>query len=165
MKEIMQLAAGDKVVFPGRGVGQVTGVEHLDLVEGFERYYGIEIPDKGLTVHVPVRKAEELGVRPMMSRAKLARVLEALRSKPRPLSADYRERQDWVRERLEAGGPIQLAKIVRDLTWHERHAHLTKVDTDLLARSQEFLSAEIAFLIDTEVANAKQMIRDALVAH
>jgi CarD family transcriptional regulator len=158
----MEFSVGDKVVHPRCGFGQVVGLERLDLVDGFERYYAIRIPDQGLTVHVPVRKAVELGVRPVMSRAKLARVLDMLRGKPRLLSEDYKERQAWIRERLEAGSPLRIAEIVRDLTWHERRAHLTKADSDLLARGRQFLSAEIALVTNTDVADAKHAIDVAL---
>jgi CarD family transcriptional regulator len=160
---IVRLSVGDSVVFPKRGIGQITGLESLDLVEGFERYYVIEIPD-GLTVRIPVRKAAELGVRLVMSRAKLAHVLTELRSSPRPLSEDHRERQDSVRETLATGAPIRIARIVRDLTWHERRAHLTQADTHLLARGRDFLSAEIAVVTGTEVVDARQAINDALMA-
>src|SRR3990172_4764448 len=102
---MMEFSIGDKVVYPRHGVGQIIGIKDLDLVEGFEQYYVIDIPDKNLTVHVPIRKMEELGVRPLMSRQKLLQVLDTLRSQPHPLSEDYRQRQDWVREQLETGGP------------------------------------------------------------
>jgi CarD family transcriptional regulator len=158
----MKLSVGDKVVHPRCGFGQVVGLERLDLVDGFERYYAIEIPDQGLTVHVPVRNAVELGVRPVMSRAKLARVLDMLRGKPRLLSEDYKERQAWIRERLEVGSPLRIAEIVRDLTWHERRAHLTKADSDLLARGRQFLSAEIALVTGTDIDAARRAIDVAL---
>jgi CarD family transcriptional regulator len=158
----MEFSVGDKVVHPRCGFGRVTGLEHLDLVDGFERYYAIEIPDQGLTVRVPVRNAVELGVRPVMTRAKLARVLDMLRGKPRLLSEDYKERQAWIRERLDAGSPLRIAEIVRDLTWHERRAHLTKADSDLLARGRQALSAEMALVTNTDVADARHVIDAAL---
>ena len=158
----MKFAVGDKVVHPQHGFGQIAGLERLDLVEGFERYYVIEILDQGLTVHVPVCKAEELGIRPIMSHAKLVYVLEALCGKPCQLSEDYRERQALIRERLAVGGPLRIAEIVRDLTWHERRAHLTKADSELLTKGLRLLAAEIAIVTDTEVADAKQTIDTAL---
>ncbi len=91
-------------------------------------------------------------------------MLDTLRGRPRPLSEDYKERQNSIRERLENGGPVRIAKVVRDLTWHERSGHLTKVDTDLLARGREFLSAEIASVTDTRLVDAQHMIDDALMA-
>lgn len=158
----MEFSVGDKVVHPRCGFGCVTGLERLDLVDGFERYYMIEIPDQGLTVHVPVRKAVELGVRPVMSQASLSRVLETLRGRPRSLSEDYKVRQDRIRERLEAGRPLSIAEVVRDLTWHERRTRLTKADSELLARGRDFLAAEIALVTDTDVVDVKQAIDIAL---
>ena len=99
-----------------------------------------------------------------MSQAKLARVLDTLRGRPRSLSEDYRERQAGIRERLEAGSPLRIAEIVRDLTWHERREHLTKADSDLLARGRDFLSAEIAVVTGTGAVDARQTINDALMA-
>jgi len=160
----MKFSVGDKVVHPRHGFGQITALERLDLVEGFERYYVITVPDQGLTVRVPVRKMEELGVRPVMSRAKLSRVLETLRDRPRQLSEDYRQRQDWIRERLETGVSLRIAEVVRDLTWHERRGHLTKADSELLTRGRDFLATEIAVVTDAEIPDAKRTIDSALVA-
>lgn len=160
----MQLSVGDRVVYPRHGMGRIRRLENLDLVEGFERYYVIDIPDQGLTVRVPVRKVEELGVRPVMSTAMLAQVLDTLCGRPGLLAEDHRKRQEWVRERLETGRPLRIAEIVRDLTWHERRAHLTKADSALLAQGREILSAEIALVTDTPVADAKQTIDDAMKA-
>jgi CarD family transcriptional regulator len=158
----MEFSVGEMVVHPRHGFGQVTGLERLDLVEGFERYYVINIPDQGLTVHIPVRKVKELGLRPVMSPAKMARVLKTLRGSPRLLSENYKERQESIRERLETGRPLRVAETVRDLTWHEKRARLTKADLDLLARGRDFLATEIALVTGTEIADARQTIDTAL---
>jgi CarD family transcriptional regulator len=158
----MQLSIGDKVIYPRHGAGQITGVKHQELVEGFEHYYVIEIFDKRLIIHVPMRKMDELGVRPVMPRAELSRVLDTLGSGPRQLPEDIGERQERIREKLKMGGPIQVAEAVRDLAWRERLARLSKTDSDLLSRGRELLAAEMALVTDTEVTDAEQMIDTAL---
>lgn len=160
----MEFSVGDKVVHPIHGPGHITGLERLNLVEGFERYYVIEVSDRGLTVHVPIRTAEELGLRPVMSPVRLDQVLDTLSGRPRLLSEDYRVRQARARERLEAGAPLRIAEIVRDLTWHERRAYLTKADSDLLARGRDLLAAEIALVTGAEFTDARQKIEAALAA-
>lgn len=159
----MQFTVGDRVVVPKRGFGQIIGLEQLDVVEGFERYYVIEIPDQALIVHIPVRKMDELGVRPVMSSDKLACVLDTLRATPSPLSEDHKQRQAGIREKLETGGPIRIAETLRDLTWRERRERLTQTDNDLLSKGREFLAAEIALVNDTEIADAKRAIDSALM--
>lgn len=158
----MQFSVGDKIVHPHRGPGRIVGVEQREFLEGMKRYYVVEIPVYGMTVHVPVSKAADLGIRLAMSRAKVARVLDTLRSQPDLLSKDYKERQKDIWERIKTGRPIKTAEAVRDLTWRSRQAHLTKKDSELLQRGQDFLAAEMALVLDTEVPEANRNIASAL---
>jgi RNA polymerase-interacting CarD/CdnL/TRCF family regulator len=97
-----------------------------------------------------------------MSRAKLARVMDALRDRPHPLSEDFKERELRIRETLESGRPVRIAEAVRDLTWLKQHGRLTRADTDLLARGRELLAAEIALATGTDILDANRSIDAAL---
>jgi CarD family transcriptional regulator len=158
----MEFAVGDKVVHPHHGPGQVTGLEHREFLDGKKRYYVIEIPAMELTVRVPRRRVDHVGVRPAMSRAKVARVLETLRSEPDLLPHDHKERQESVWEKIRTSRPIPTAEAVRDLAWRSQYAHLTKKDSELLKRGQDFLAAEIALVSDSEVSEACERIDAAL---
>ena len=158
----MEFAVGDKVVHPHHGPGQVTGLEHREFLDGKKRYYVIEIPAMELTVRVPRRKVDHVGVRPAMSRAKVARVLETLRSEPDLLPKDHKERQESVWEKIRTSRPIPTAEAVRDLAWRSHSAHLTKKDAELLKRGQDFLAAEMALVSDSEVSEATARIESAL---
>jgi CarD family transcriptional regulator len=157
-----QFSVGDRVVHPQYGPGQITGVEHRELVEGFEHYYVIKLLMNGGTLYVPMRGVEELGLRPVMSWARLARVLATLHDVPGRLSKDFRERQERVRTELATARPIKLAEVVRDLTGRRRRSYLTKVDKELLNRGRELLAAEIAAVTGTEVLDAHTTINDMM---
>ncbi len=150
----MQFSAHDKVMHPKYGPGEITGVEHRELVDGFEHYFVIELLTDGSTLYVPMRMMDELGVRPAMSRAKLTHVLNTLRSTPRRLPKDFKERQMRIREKLATARPVKMAEVVRDLTGLRRRKRLTKVDKDLLKRGRELLAAEIATVTDTAILDA-----------
>lgn len=158
----MGFAIGDEVVCPNRGAGRIIGLEHQEWVEGFEEYCVIDMFGGKLTVRLPMRKMDELGVRPVMSRAKIARVLKTLGGKPHQLPKDYKQRHERIREKLGTGRAIQIAEAVRDLTWREQSAHLTKTDSALLARGRELLAGEIALVTENEVATVNQTIDAAL---
>lgn len=158
----MQYSIGDKVMHTKIGAGQISGVEHRELVKGFEHYYVIKILSTGATVYVPMHKMEELGVRPVMSGAKLAQVLATLGGVPRQLSKDFKERQERIRQKLGTGGVIPIAEAVRDLSWRRQHANLTKRDEDLLNRGRELLATEMAVATDTPVTHAHEAIDAAL---
>lgn len=158
----MEFSIGDQIIHPAYGVGQIVDMEDLELVEGFEHYYVIEILDQGVTVRIPIRKMEDLGVRPVMSKAKLAQILETLSSMPRQLSEDFKTRQARVQEKLKTGRPLKIAEVVRDLSWRKRQAHLTKADANLLAQGQALLVTEMALVNNTEPNEAQETIDAAL---
>jgi CarD family transcriptional regulator len=160
----MQFSVGDKVVHPYHGPGQVIGVEQKELSDESKRYYIIEIPLKGLKVYVPRRKADQVGVRLAVTRADLHYVWETLRAKPCFLPQDHKERQEQIWEKLKTGLLIQMAEVVRDLTWHEQREHLTKKDADYLDQGRNRLAAEIALASGTDVADTVQMVDDILAA-
>lgn len=157
-----KFTVGDKVMHPQYGPGQITGVEHRELVEGFEHYYVIELLMDGSTLFIPMRNIEELGVRSVMSQARLTRVFDTLRGMPRRLSKDFKVRQARIRKKLATARPIKLAEVVRDLTGRNRRSHLTKVDRALLDRGRELLAAEVAAVSGTEVIYAHQEMDAAL---
>jgi CarD family transcriptional regulator len=160
----MQFAVGDKVVHPRYGPGRITGFASRELSDGATRYYVIEIPDQGLTVHVPVLKAGEAGMRLAMSESRLAGVLSMLRGRPHLLPEGFHERQEQMWAKLKTGEVTQLATVVRDLTWHQKRSHLTRKDSDYLRQGLERLAAEMALASGDTVRNAIKLIHATLTA-
>ncbi|MGD8516042.1 MAG: CarD family transcriptional regulator, partial [Anaerolineae bacterium] len=162
-------SVGDKIVHPYHGPGRITGIEQKELLDGTKRYYVIEVPGPGLTVYMPVRNAEEIGVRSAMSRARLARVLNVLRGKPHTLPADYRKRQEQVYAQLRTGHVTQLVRVVRDLSWHGKRDHLTQRDADYLRQALDLLVAEMALVSGEAVSDVNDLIQatmtDAMAGH
>jgi CarD family transcriptional regulator len=154
----MQFSIGDNVVHPLHGPGRVIALERKELLDGRKRYYVIEIPTKELTIYVPRRTIDEVGVRPAMSRTKLSGMIDRLKAKPNDLPDDYKERQEQVWEKLRTGRVMQVAEVVRDLTWHERRLHLTKKDESLLSRGRNWLAAEMALVSGSEVSDMEDML-------
>jgi CarD family transcriptional regulator len=160
----MQFSVGDKVVHPHHGPGRVVSVERRELMDGPKRYYVIEIPGQGLTVYIPAGKADGAGVRLAMSQSRLPRLLSMLRARPRLLPEDYKERQEQISAQLKTGRVMQLARVVRDLTWHRKIAHLTKTDTDYLKQGRKLLAAEMALVSGDAISDASKLIEATMTA-
>lgn len=160
----MQFSVGDKVVHPKYGPGTVTGIEHWVDAEMDKRYYVIAIPGQTLTVHVPVLRVEEAGLRLAVSSSKLPQVLSMLGSRPSSLPDDHRERQEQIGAQLKTGQVMQLARVVRDLTWHRERAHLTKKDSDFLRQGQNLLAAEMALASGDDVSASNKLIGSTMNA-
>ena len=160
----MQFSVGDKVVHPHYGPGSVTSVEQREFLDGTKRYYVIEIPGQGMTLYLPVGRADEMGIRMAMSQSRFSRVLSMLGSRPRSLPDDYRERQEQIDAQLKTGRVMQLARVVRDLTWHRQRAHLTKKDGDYLKQGRDLLAAEMALVSGKDISEASDLIEATMTA-
>ena len=160
----MQFSVGDKVVHPNYGPGRIASIERKELMDGTKRYYVIDIPVQGLTVQVPVRKAQETGVRPAMGRSRLPLVFRTLRSAPRRLPQDFRVRQEEIGAKLKTGRVMQLARVVRDLTWHREREHLTRRDAEHLKEGKKRLAAELALVSSDDLTETSQRIESVVMA-
>ena len=160
----MRYSVGDKVVHPSYGPGWIAAIERRELLDGMKHYYVIEIPGRALTLYIPVGKADEGDMRLAMSQSRFPRVLSMLRGKPRLLPENCRERHGQVFAELKTGRVMLLAKVVRDLTWHRKIAHLTKTDSDYLKQGRELLAAEMALVSGDAVSDASRLIEATVTA-
>jgi CarD family transcriptional regulator len=160
----MQYSVGDKVVHPHHGPGRIASIERRELLDGIKRYYVIEIPGQGLTLYMPVGKADEVGMRLAMSQSRFPRVLSMLRGRPHLLPEDYKERQEQICAQLKTGLVMQLARVVRDLSWHRHRAHLTKRDSDYLKQGRDLLAAEMALVSGDTVSDTSNLIEATMTA-
>ncbi len=158
----MQFSVGDKVMHPQYGAGKITNIDHRELVEGFEHYYVIELLEPDSILYVPVRKTDDLGIRPVMSQTKVDRVFDTLQGLPHRLAKDYKKRQARLREKISTGRSIKLAEAVRDLAYRRHHDRLTKVDQRLYDRGEELLASEMALATDSSVMDVQEKIQAAL---
>ncbi len=160
----MRYSVGDKVVHPSHGPGWIAAIECRELLDGMKHYYVIEIPGRELILYIPVITADDGDMRPAMSPSRFPRVLSMLRGKPRLLPEDYKERQGQVCAELKTGRVMLLARVVRDLTWHRKLAHLTKTDSDYLKQGRELLAAEMALVSGDAVSDASKLIEATVTA-
>jgi RNA polymerase-interacting CarD/CdnL/TRCF family regulator len=87
-----------------------------------------------------------------------------LGGKPHPLPENYKERQEQIGAQLRTGWVMQLARVVRDLTWHRERAHLTKTDSDRLKQGRDLLAAEMALASGDAVSDASKLIQSTMTA-
>lgn len=154
---------GDKVVHPVYGAGIVIGITRKSIAGDVRRYYVVDPMSYDMQVMVPVDKAKASGLRDVLKRSGIARVFRTLQDAPEELSDDHKERQALVDEKLVSANPIEIAKIIRDLSWlARRKGRLGTTDTKLLDRARSLLAGELAIALDVDVETALERIQRAL---
>ena len=161
MKPIYQV--GDKVVHPVYGAGIITGIAQKSIAGDLHRYYVIDPMTYDMQIMVPVERIKDVGLRKVLKRSGIARVLRVLRRAPDELSGDHKERQELATEKLQSTNLIEIAEVMRNLSWQQqRKGHLGSKDTRLLERARDLLAGELADVEGLGIEDALARIETAL---
>jgi CarD family transcriptional regulator len=57
---------GDKIVYPMHGAGVIEIIEEREILGEKQQYYVIKMPITNMQIMVPVEKASNVGIRPVV---------------------------------------------------------------------------------------------------
>jgi len=136
---------GEKVVYPGHGVGVLEGLQARN-VSGLERkFYMLRILESDMTIMIPLENLATVGLRPVISKEMVTKVYRILRS--RKVNGDQ---QTWNRryreysEKLKTGSVIEIAKVLRDLFVLKADKELSFGERKMLDSARNMLVKELA---------------------
>lgn len=135
---------GDKVVHPAHGAGTVVEIKNLDVLDDWQRYYVIELVSSDVRLMVPVRNADQVGLRPAATASAMSDVQAILQDVPQALPEDYKERQALVEQHIKSADLQKVCAVVRDLAGLRHVGALTGKDTELYERACSLVASEIA---------------------
>ncbi|GAB4433103.1 MAG: CarD family transcriptional regulator [bacterium] len=140
-------ALGDKAVYPAHGVGVIERIESRKVSDQEEHFYVIRIIDTGMTVMVPRSKANEVGLRHVISKDKAEEVFKVFRKKEEIKSTrvlPWNRRQRDYMAKLKSGSILDLAEILKELTYIQSHKPLSFGEKKLLETVRRLLIKELA---------------------
>ena len=157
----MRFEVNDWVVHPQHGVGRVVKLESREFDPGTARlYYEVAI-SKG-TIWVPV-DGPPSGIRKLTAKHDLAQYRSVLKSRPKPLGTDHRQRQLELTGRLRQGTFQARCEVVRDLTAHSWDKPLGEGSATLLRTAHEVLYQEWAAAEGLSLSEATHEIEALLL--
>jgi RNA polymerase-interacting CarD/CdnL/TRCF family regulator len=139
---MMGIKADEWAVHSQFGVGRVVKLEKRRFGAGPELdYYNFAIPTG--TVWVPVEGSSH-GLRRLTPKRDLDQYRCLLKSRPAPLAADYRERQNALVARQKDSSFAARCEFVRDLTAHGWDRALNESSSMMLRSARHAVCAEWA---------------------
>ena len=108
-------SAGDYVVYPTHGVGQVTGVESQEIAGHKLKMLVVEFPKERMTLRVPLTKATGAGLRRLSSRKIMETALKTLKGRSRVKRTMWSRRAQEYEAKINSGDLVSIAEVVRDL--------------------------------------------------
>ncbi|MCK4944902.1 MAG: hypothetical protein KAS59_01400 [Alphaproteobacteria bacterium] len=113
--EKLDFAAGDFVVYPAHGVGQVEGVE-VQMISGIEvTLYAISFEKDRMRLKLPVTKVKVSGLRKLSSKDRLKDALATLQGRSQVRRIMWSRRAQEYEVKINSGDPVSIAEVLRDL--------------------------------------------------
>ena len=156
----MPFQVNDQVVHPRHGVGRVVRLVSREFQPGAVRMY-YEIALANGTIWVPVEERTG-GLRQLTRKDEMGRYRGLLKSRPRPLSSDHRQRQLEIMDRLQPGTLRARCEVVRDLAAMGWGKPLNEGSAALLRSVNDVLQEEWAAACGLPLSSAAQEVQDLL---
>ena len=151
-----------KVVYPSQGVGIVKEIFEKTFKEQMMLYYKIYIEASDMIVMVPVEKAEELGIRQIVSAKEVQKALDLLSADFEPITSDWKLRYQMNLELLKKGTISDIAEIVRCLYNRSKVKELPILERKLYDSAKKLLEDEIAYALKKTPKEIEQAIHTKL---
>ena len=140
-----QFKVGDKAVYPAQGVAEVVDIEEKDIAGNRQRFYVLRILDTDRKIMVPVKNADAVGLRQVISEQEIQEIFDILRE--RTIAFDN---QTWNRryreymEKIKTGSLVEIATVLRDLCLLRSDKELSFGERKMLDTARSLLVQELA---------------------
>jgi len=114
-KSKLPFAAGDYIVYPKHGVGQIEELENQEVAGMKLDLYVIRFDKERMTLRVPTNKAETSGMRKLSNDATVKEAFITLKGKARIKRTMWSRRAQEYETKINSGCLVSIAEVVRDL--------------------------------------------------
>jgi CarD family transcriptional regulator len=161
--------AGEKVLYPGQGVGTLSGIEHQTVAGIDTEVFVITYDQERMTLKVPTAKAFANGLVALASithETTLARVMKTIVDKRKTPRAMWTRRAQELEQKLNSSDLIALAEVIRDINRDDTDAsEMSYSERDILRKAVQRLCDVLAFGWGTTPEDAFTRLNQHLRKH
>ncbi len=150
---------GEKVVYPGHGVGVIDDLQTRKVAGSEQRFYKISILETGIKIMVPVGQVETVGLRRVVDKATVEKVYDILRERDVVVDTQtWNRRYREYTQKIKTGSVFEIAKVIRDLFVLKADKELSFGERQMLEKAQKRLVKEISIV----KASSEELVRREL---
>ncbi len=150
----MKFKKGDTVIYPQHGACIVHGIKRMKAFGSVQEYLILKTVINEMTLSVPTAMANQVGVRPPVSKSELEDLRSVLSKADPRVPANWSRRFKNHQEKLKSGDVYQVAEVVRNLAARDRDSALSAAEKTMYDRARINLISEIspALKVSTDAA-------------
>ncbi len=146
------------IVYPLQGVGKIEKLQERDFKGELLLYYVIYLEESEMTLMVPVEKAEELGIRPVISKNNANKALKILADEDETVITDWKLRYQTNIDLLKTGETNNIAKVVRMLYRRSKLKELPILERKLYDNALSLLRNELSISLELSKDETDQVM-------
>ena len=161
-KNLTEYTEGQSVVYPTHGVGEILGIEKIEVSGIQEQLIAIRFDKDHMTLRVPLTKAKKYGLRELSSKDEIGTALHTLKGKSRVRRIMWARRAQEYEAKINSGNPVSIAEVVRDLFRNETQPEQSYSERQLYQSALDRLVRELAAIEAIDEQEATSRIEELL---
>lgn len=149
---------GDKVVYPMHGAGVIEAIEEKEILGDRKEYYIMKLPIGEMKVMVPRDNVCLVGLREIINKDAVEKVLEILQDNCEETSSNWNRRYRYHLEKIKSGSIFEVAAVVRNLTLRDKEKGLSTGEKKMLESAKRILVSELALVQEAEQSEINCML-------
>ncbi|MFU8818227.1 MAG: CarD family transcriptional regulator [Desulfurivibrio sp.] len=142
---------GDMAVYPAHGVGKIESIESRCIGELEQSFYVMRIVDSNMTVMIPTKSCNTVGLRNIISAGDVKRVFDILNQRGmEPEAQPWNQRYREYMGKIKTGSVFEIAAVLRDLLLLREEKELSFGERKMVDTAKSLLIKEIALANDTQ---------------
>lgn len=165
----MLFAVGQRVSYPNHGVGTIEKIEDKQTGGASASFYSLRLLENNSVVFVPVERAENIGVRPVISSYQCDKLMRFLAQDFEHYARDWKERYRSFSDKMQSGCIFDAAEVLKILSYLSREKSLSFREQRMFDKARYLVVSELATVCcqpECQVqAKVEQLISTAMDAH
>ena len=153
---------GDTVVHPEHGAAVIQELREKEFLGEKRTYLVLRVAYGDLTLLIPSDSTEQVGLRQVVSKNEVKKVLKVLTEDESSMAANWSRRFKNNMEKLHSGDPYQVAEVLRNLAIREREKGLSAGEKRMIQKARQILISELSHATDKTEDEAEIMIDEVL---
>ncbi|MBS5334237.1 MAG: CarD family transcriptional regulator [Anaerovoracaceae bacterium] len=155
-------SVGSKIVHPMHGAGIIQKIEEKRILGNVKKYYILKLPCNDMNVMIPVDSEESVGIRKIMDKSVVRRVIEYLGTDSTHMDSNWNRRYRENMQKIKSGDIFQVAEVVKNLIRASREKGLSAGETKMLNNARQILISEIILSCGISQSDAEKIVEDAV---
>ncbi len=150
---------GDMAVYPALGVGVIKSIESQSIAGVDQAFYVMKILDNNMTIMIPTATYKNVGLRAIISKKEVEKVLEILKEREvHIVSQTWNRRYREYMDKIKTGSIYEVAVVLRDLYILQKDKDLSYGERKMLDTANKLIVTEISLARKISENKTEKMI-------